>query len=71
MLSIFLLVFNQGKYTKFNKVNNPDNEKRIYLECVGQIVRGDRDTGSVVLKGDNLILGKSQYRKNPEIYNLE
>jgi len=69
--TVFLLDFNQGKYTKFNKVNNPDDEKRIYLECVGQIVRGDRDTGSVVLNGDKLILGKSQYREKPEVYNLK
>ena len=48
----------------------PVAEQRVVLKCVGQIVVGDRDDGTVELKGDTLTLGKSRYREKAAVYKL-
>jgi len=41
------------------------------MKCIGQIVRGDRDVGTIELENNKLKLGKSQYRKKLEVINLD
>ena len=41
------------------------------MKCIGQIVRGDRDTGKIEIKDNEIILGKSQYRKELEVIDLD
>lgn len=69
--TIFLTRFNLENYKSFDDQGKINIEKRLIMKCIGQIVRGDRDMGKVELKDNEIILGKSQYRKELEVINLD
>ncbi|MDA2920354.1 hypothetical protein MYX76_12835 [Desulfobacterota bacterium AH_259_B03_O07] len=70
-MTIYLIRFDLEKYAKFENTNQLPSENRLIMKGVGQIIRGDRDSGSVELNGDKLILGKSQYREKRVIIDLK
>lgn len=69
--TVFLTRFGIEKYRFFDEQGKLKIEKRLILKSVGQIVRGDRDLGTIELKNDKLILGESQYRKKSEVISLD
>ena len=69
--SLFLIKADSGEYVDFDSDNKKVNETRLIMTCIGQITLGDRDTGKVALKGNQLILGPSQYRDKEEAINLD
>lgn len=69
--TVFLTRFGLENYRSFDDKGKLKVEKRLILKCIGQIVRGDRDVGSIELKNDKLILGESQYRKESEVIKLD
>ncbi|MEM7009518.1 MAG: hypothetical protein AAF462_10330 [Thermodesulfobacteriota bacterium] len=69
--TVFLTRFGIEKYKTFNTEGNIDVENRLILKCIGQIVRGDRDIGSIELRDDKLILGDSQYRNKMEVISFD
>ena len=70
-MTIYLIRFDLGKYAKFENTNQLPSENRLIMKGVGQIIRGDRDSGLVELNGDKLILGKSQYRDKRVVIDLK
>ena len=56
----------EGYFTYREGAASPTVEKRLVLKCVGQIGQGDRDNGTVELRGDTLVLGTSRYRNRPK-----
>ena len=69
--TVFLTRFGLENYRSFDEDGKLKLEKRLILKNIGQIVRGDRDIGSLELKNDMLILGESQYRKKSEVIKLD
>jgi len=69
-MTVFLTRFGLENYRSFDEQEKLKIEKRLIMKCIGQIVRGDRDVGTIELKKDKLVLGKSQYRKKSEVINL-
>ena len=67
---VFLLDFDVEDYSFFDDAGKKKAGKRLIMSCTGQITRGDRDTGTVTLKDNELILGKSQYRDKEEVIEL-
>lgn len=68
--TVYLTRFSLENYRSFDKQGKLNLEKRLIMKCMGQIVRGDRDDGSILLEDGKLILGESQYRKKSEIISL-
>ena len=69
--TVFLTRFGLEKYRSFDDQGKLKLEKRLIMKCIGQIVRGDRDIGTLELKNDKLILGESQYRKDLDVISLD
>ena len=69
--TVFLTRFGLENYRSFDDQGKLNLEKRLILKCIGQIVRGDRDVGSIELKNNKLILGESQYRKESEAISFD
>lgn len=70
-MTVFLIDFNTGNYLTISNEEKSENNKRLIMSCTGQITRGDRDSGTVMLKGNELTLGVSQYRNKNEVITLE
>jgi len=70
-MTVFLTRFGLENYRSFDEQGKLNIEGRLIMKCVGQIVRGDRDVGTIELKKDKLVLGESQYRKKVEVINLD
>jgi len=70
-MTIFLTRFGLENYRSFDEQGKLNIEKRLIMKCIGQIDRGDRDVGTIELKNDKLILGKSQYREKSEVLSLD
>lgn len=70
-VTVFLVRFGVEKYSFFTDDDKQETAERLVMTCGGQIPRGDKDTGSVELKGDKLILGASQYREKEEVIQLD
>jgi len=70
-MTVMLIDFDTGEYSFFDDEGKKKTEKRLIMSCVGQITRGDRDSGTVTLKEGKLILGKSQYRDKDEVIDLD
>jgi len=70
-MTIFLTRFGLENYRSFDDQEKLYIEKRLIMKCIGQIQRGDRDIGSIELINNNLVLGKSQYRKKVEVISLD
>ena len=68
---VYLVRFDQEEYQLFSKGGErPSVEKRLVLKCVGQLGIGDRDDGTLELRGDVLVLGVSRHRNQEEKYRL-
>ena len=70
-MTIFLTRFGLENYRFFDEQGKLKIEERLIMKCIGQIVRGDRDVGTIELENNKLKLGKSQYRKKLEVINLD
>lgn len=70
-MTVFLARFGIENYRFFDEQEKLKIEPRLIMKCIGQIDRGDRDIGSIEVINNNLILGKSQYRKKVEVINLD
>jgi hypothetical protein len=70
-MTVMLIDFDTGDYSFFDDEGKQKTGKRLIMSCVGQITRGDRDSGTVTLKEGKLILGKSQYRDKDEVIELD
>lgn len=70
-MSVFLVRFGIEEYTFFTDDDKKETGERLVMTCTGQVTRGDRDKGSVELKGNKLILGASQYREKEEVISLD
>ncbi len=70
-MTVFLTRFGLENYRSFDEEEKLNIEKRLIMKCIGQIVRGDRDIGSIELINNNLVLGESQYRKKVEVISLD
>jgi hypothetical protein len=70
-MTVFLTRFGLENYRSFDEQGKLNIEERLIMKCLGQIVRGDRDVGTIELKKDKLVLGESQYRKKSEVINLD
>lgn len=70
-MTVFLTRFAIENYRSFDEQEKLNIEKRLIMKCIGQIVRGDRDIGSIELINNNLVLGESQYRKKAEVISLD
>lgn len=70
-MTVFLTRFGLENYRSFDEEEKLNIEKRLIMKCIGQIVRGDRDIGSIELINNNLVLGESQYRKKMEVISLD
>ncbi len=62
--TVFLTRFGLENYRSFDEQGKLKVEKKLIMKNIGQIVRGDRDIGSLELKNDMLILVESQYDKD-------
>lgn len=69
--SLLLIKISDEDYWNFDNEYRKTADKRLIMTCTGQIALGDRDTGDVALKGNQLILGPSQYRDKAEAIDLE
>lgn len=69
--SLFLIKDSFKNYWDFDNENKKTLDRRLIMTCIGQITLGDRDSGKVTLKGDQLILGPSQYRENAVTIDLD
>ncbi|MEQ9618506.1 MAG: hypothetical protein RIG61_04970 [Deltaproteobacteria bacterium] len=70
-MTVFLIDFNTGNYLTFSEEAKGKKDERLIMSCTGQITRGDRDTGTVMLEGNELTLGASQYRDKNKIITLD
>ena len=69
--TIFMTRFGLENYRSFDNEGKLNLDKRLILKCIGQIIRGDRDMGTIELKDNKLILGESQYRKESEVIRID
>jgi hypothetical protein len=70
-LYVYLLRWDKEEYWTFEPgKERPTTQQRVVLKCIGQIVLGDRDDGTIELQGSMLTLGKSRYREKSAVYRL-
>lgn len=68
--SVFLIKDSFENYWAFDNDDKKTQDRRLVITCIGQIILGDRDSGSLKLEGDKLTLGASQYRKKEAAIDL-
>jgi hypothetical protein len=70
MTVMFLRIDSEDYFVFTDRKKQPEVNHRSVLKCVGQIVLGDRDDGTVDLHGETLTLGPSRYREKAVTYEL-
>ncbi len=70
MTVMFLRIAPEDYFVFRDGRKQPEVQHRSVLNCVGQIVLGDRDDATVELHGDAITLGPSRYREKAVRYEL-
>ena len=68
--SVYLVLDYFANYWDLDSEYKQTEDRRLVITCVGQFALGDRDSGTVTLKGNTLTLGKSQYREKEVTIDL-